>query len=348
MKTLILGFFLFFFFDVALGQWAAVSSMDFNEEKAFAFSGGKSYYKFKKAEIFASKDGMVKKIYARLHILDEKGVDELSKVSLLFRRRSDIVKNIEGRTINFENGELAFDELSSKEIYSNQRDKEVSELIFALPRVRIGSIIEYTYTLITDNYFSTTWYFQGELPNQYSEVTFSAGTNFHYQPLIQAADQSKISRNIDRETATFFQENIPAARDETFVPNQEDYLPKVMFQLVGINANGSVQPIFKDWEDLTKSVLNNPQVGNLRKASKKLYARALASMNPSQTPFEVMTEICKHVHDHVDWNGYHSFIAKDSRKPLEIYESGSGNSGEVNMVLNSLLRSAGLDATLCS
>lgn len=344
MKANILFLLFSLFCTISMAQWDAISPIDFNEERVLAFSDGGSYYKFKKGNISASRNGMEKEMYVRIHILDERGLEALSRVAIPFRRQSEAVRFIKGRTINYENGELTIHELSSKDIYTQQKNKNISETIFALPKVQIGSIIEYTYTYITDNYFSTTWYFQGEFPNQYSKVTFSAGANFHYQPLIQAADQSKINKDLYQGTAVFFQKEIPAFVEEAFVPNLDAYLPKVMFQLVGVYSGGNLQPIFKDWKDLTQSVLLNPQVGSLRKPDKKLYKKVLPELDPPAKALQQMIDICEHVQDRIRWNGQHSFIAKDSRKLVDIYDSGLANSGEMNMVLTSLLQSAGLNA----
>src|SRR5580704_15163663 len=99
----------------------------------------------------------------RIKILHKTAID-LATVSIdLYGEDERLQKlsNVAAVTCNIENGQVAEQKLEAKDVFVTRRDKEHRVAKFSLPGVREGSIIEYTYTIISD-YWSVlpAWEFQ--------------------------------------------------------------------------------------------------------------------------------------------------------------------------------------------
>jgi hypothetical protein len=76
------------------------------------------------------------------------------------------IYDVKAETINQENGKTVITPLDKKDIYKVVIDKWRSAIKFAMPDVRAGSIIEYSYR----QFIPAIWEFQNFIPVRYSEV----------------------------------------------------------------------------------------------------------------------------------------------------------------------------------
>ena len=104
--------------------------------------------------------------YARIKVLLEKG-KELATVELPYQRGDFKVTDIRGRTIHADGTVIPLtgkpeDLLVSKTQDKKGQEKTIGRMVFTLPSVEVGSILEYTYQLrYDDNHFSSPfWHLQ--------------------------------------------------------------------------------------------------------------------------------------------------------------------------------------------
>src|ERR1035441_602719 len=116
-------------------------------------------------------------VYARIKVLQEKG-KELATVQIAFERGSHKVVDIKGRTIHPDGTIIPLagkpEELlvtKKSESQESRRflrtpilDTEVDKRVFNLPSVEVGSIIEYSYQINTDDHYYSSPYWEVQRP----------------------------------------------------------------------------------------------------------------------------------------------------------------------------------------
>ena len=120
----------------------------------------------------------VHKKYVRIKVINEKALDIATVNIHLFGRDEDKDKleDLKAVTYNFEDGEIKTSELSKSDIFEDKLSPYATVTKFTLPSVKAGSMIEYSYSIISHHsYAIPEWYFQdSQYPCLYSEykITF--------------------------------------------------------------------------------------------------------------------------------------------------------------------------------
>ena len=102
-------------------------------------------------------------IYRLIKIINSAGVDAANVGAEYFSRGGEaFVDEVKGTTYNQENGVLIQTKVEKDAIYSKTLSTNVSELVFALPNVKAGSVIEYSYQSTSPlGYALPAWHIQG-------------------------------------------------------------------------------------------------------------------------------------------------------------------------------------------
>jgi len=103
--------------------------------------------------------------YARIKVLSEKGKD-LATVEVPYLRGNFKVRDIKGRTIHADGTIIPLVGKPEDLLISKDKDRQIGRMVFTLPSVEVGSILEYQYVLGYDDnlYSSPTW----EVQQKYS------------------------------------------------------------------------------------------------------------------------------------------------------------------------------------
>ena len=80
------------------------------------------------------------------------------------------MQKIKAATHNLENGEIVKTNISKKEWTNEQINNKYYVRKLSFPNVKVGSIIEYSFTQVMGNIFNLpSWTFQTSIPVRYSE-----------------------------------------------------------------------------------------------------------------------------------------------------------------------------------
>jgi len=123
---------------------------------------------FDKADITASYDSVVMVRHKRIKIFNDKST-ELASIRLpyySYHHAEDIPQvSVQAQTIQLENNKIIITKIDPKLIYTETTDKNNKALIFTLPEVKAGCVIEYTYKWKTETPANVpTWIFQSDIP----------------------------------------------------------------------------------------------------------------------------------------------------------------------------------------
>ncbi|MEO6549597.1 MAG: DUF3857 domain-containing protein [Ferruginibacter sp.] len=246
----------------------------------------------------------------------------------------------------------------STSIYRKQVNKQSSELIILFPEAKVGSVIEYQYLLQSRlNADVGDWYFQNSLPTKFSElkIFIPAAFQIAIQPL--TADSLEISEkeksvqliskgnliNTPGIEKQFIMRNLPGIRTEPFMNSAKDYLQRLSIRLGEIDyGNGNTVNAISDWRQVVKALSSDPDFGRQSTVSITDAANIIESAKLQPSPETRMAFIYDFVRKNFYWDGRQSIYSFDGVK--NVFKKKTGSSGDINWLLLSLLRMAGIDA----
>jgi hypothetical protein len=263
--------------------------------------------------------------HIRIKIFNEFGQKEAS--IRLEDTRS--IKDIEGETINLNNGKIEITPLDKKLIYIEDIDRIHSATVFALPNARPGSIIEFKYRAD----FNGLWFFQSNLPTRYSEIhtDFPGGRTFKFIPHVKQPYVKDIGKADDFDQIKALA-NIKSLQDEPYMSSRFYNLQRIEY--IGIIGGFNTWPKIGDL--ILKYFDRDQQVDGNIKGEKEIIAKAKSL----KTDDEKIAFIFDQVKNSMKWNNIVSFFVKDGSE--RVWENKIGNSAEINWMVYHLLKKAGI------
>lgn len=299
----------------------------------------------------------------RIKILSEGGIG-YANVEIPFYREDDIyekVNNISAKTYEMTDGHITnITELNLSACYNEKTSENWYVKKFALPNVKPGCIIEYTYSINSQYYFNLRdWEFQWRIPVLYSEYETRMIPFYEYTYILQGRSQLDVyesyedNSKLPRQYASlefkdmvyrFGLKNIPAFVDEGFITSVSDYIIKIDFQLSGFtNLNGVKVQIMTTWPELVKDYLKNENFGKyMNKCEKSAEKMLVPDSILGKPPAQVFRYVVNFAKDNFKWDEYNRQFAE--KTPSEFTREKAGNSAEINLWLVGALRSAGIEA----
>jgi hypothetical protein len=298
----------------------------------------------------------------RVKILKEKGID-LANIKIRFYSRSgyENIKNIAAVTYNLdEAGNITTTKLEKSAIYIKKINNQISEVVFTMPEVKIGSVIEYKFTDIKKSIANLDdWYFQDDIPTRISMYKILVPSIFKFAHQLLAYQNVEQSEAIVHETAmiassstrlsyksvekSYIIRNVPALREEPYMGGVKDYLQRVVFQLSQVDyGDGNPIDVRSTWPKLSKELLDDEDFG--KQLSKNLpHTKGLDdSLLNVKDDFQKMLLIHDYVRRNVSWNGNETIYSVQGIKSA--WDKKTGTNSELNFILIDLLREAGLKA----
>ena len=283
----------------------------------------------------------------RIKILSEKGISRADIVIPYYTKNDfeNIIK-IQAYTYNFnETGQQTSIAVDKKSIYTEKRSAYYSLKKFAMPAVKVGSIIEYHYVSVMKNYGGLDeWLFQSDLPTIQSSFLLGVVPNAEFTYTIQKKpDLSIIEKPMPSDGKVYFEmNNIPGLRVEPYMDAQRDYIQKVIFQLSGYtNRLGSKQEVNTTWKLLANELMSQKEFGAQLDKDLKIDEIKLITQSAT-TDQDKLKAIYDYVKRNIAWNGYDGKFATDGIKA--VWDRKKGSAGEINLLLVNLLIAAGIEA----
>ncbi len=290
---------------------------------------------------------LIMEIRVRIKILNEKGLEH-ANIILPFYHKDEIeyISKTEAYTFNFDaSGRPSNTPVDKKSIHIERTTNYYSQVKFAMPAVKPGSIIEYHYVITRKHYgYLDEWQFQSKMPTVNSsfllfmlpthEFTYTVQKSPHYEIKIQPTpNEGKIY---------FEMNNVAGLRIEPYMDAADDYLQKVMFQHSAyLSSYGSKQKVNTTWKDLAYELITDKSFGSqLDKDLKIEEVKNIVTGEPTATG--KLRAIYEYVKRNITWNGIKGKMATDGLKA--VVDKKKGSAGEMNLLLVNLLTFAGIEA----
>ena len=286
--------------------------------------------------------------HRRVKILSEKGLDRANvSIQYYHKDRIQTITGLKAQTLNLVDGKLKATKVESNMHFESDIDAEWKEKKFTFPAVAPGSIIEFTYNLLSENVvFLKNWNFQHDIPTIHSEFQAQIPQYLRYNVFYQG--DRMLKKYSEKPTNRWFLKNVPALKPEPYMTALRDFREMISFQLTGYYASGdwAGQPtqfktLMTTWEELAREL--NQRVdfgGQLRRKKMAQEILGKISLNTND-PKQRFQNIYSYFLQHYKWNGEYAFIGSPVKK---ITQERKGDSGDLGLLFTLLLKEAGLEA----
>lgn len=339
---------------------------------AVLYRSQSTYYEVNKTTGFT----LVTDVHERVKIYNKDGFDWATKEISFYKNGVDREKitSIKGYTYNLENGKLEEEKLNKNGIFQEEVNDYYTTTKIAMPAIKEGSVIEYRYSLRSPfltsidemplqfdipvnkveasvripEFFGFKMHFNPKSPI-YLNIAESR-KNFTYkftesqrsgQRVVQANFQNKKMQYL-QNIYTLSEENIPPLQDDVFVDHLQNYAAYLRWELQYTKFPDSpIENFSQTWEGVTKTIYDSGIDDELKRTN--YFANDIDKLlDGVSDPAQKISTIYDFVRKKVKWNDLIGFQPEKGTRTA--YKDGEGNTGDINLLLVSMLRYAGLNS----
>jgi hypothetical protein len=278
----------------------------------------------------------------------------------------EYVDVVGGYTYNLENDKVVKTKVTGEGKFKEKINENWEVKSITFPNVKVGSIIELEYRFKSENLsILPQFQFQYDIPVDYAEFKTFVPEFYLYSAMKRGYIDLSIDQKLE-STAQSFQakvdlasvgrtlnykqvvtdykvSDVPALMEEDYVNNINNYYGKIEHELKTIRyPDEEPKQIATTWEAVAKSIYDDKDFNS---ASSKFdyFANDVKSIiNGVESPEERVKKIFNFVKSRMTWNDYYGYYPK--QKMEDAYRERVGNIGEINLMLVSMLRMAGIEA----
>ena len=297
------------------------------------------------------------KYHVRIKIFDSKAFDK-GTVKIAFyddKNTHDEVTDIKGVTTYMdENGSVKITELDKSKIFTTTENAYWKQVKFALPNIRNGCIIEYSYTKILEGFYRfPTWEFQDDIPKAYSEFEAHIPAFWVYNasirgPLKLTKSDAKVEKECfsshgskcDCSFLTYGMANIPAFKEEDYMTSAKNFLSAIYFTLQEYTNpyTSSKVKVTKEWKDIDYNFKHADYFGSqIKKDLLKQYVAPVIAGKTNE--LDKAMAVYAYIQKTIKWNDIYARGSDGIKKALDTH---TGDVADINLALVAALNSAGV------
>ena len=273
-------------------------------------------------------------VYERIKILDKSGFD-YATIDFPFYN----AHKIKGFTHNLINGEIVSSELKKDMIFTenverygrNLRDQKA-----VFPKVSEGSILEIYYKSKTGTFADILLQYDIPIKKLYVQIENSSMSNFSVVQNPEAIFNIESIRKRGKVLVSL--NDIPPLYNEKYVFDMEKYRAKLILKKTGsVFSKYSI----KKWGDFPKIL---SEIKEFTQNLKPIYKEEIRQLvvQGKNNPMKVCQLVYEYLQDNIDWDNKIGIFP--SNKNEITFEEKKGNVADINMLLQSLLKSMGISA----
>jgi transglutaminase-like putative cysteine protease len=292
-------------------------------------------------------------VYMRIKVLSEAG-RKYADVQIPYYKEESNISDIHGRTIHPDGSIVEFQGKPFDKVVVKSKNLKVRVKAFTLPDIQVGSVLEYKYTLHTENrtVWAPRWTVQSELfqrKEHFKFVPYSGtiqmahgeiGTGLAYNSMLPRGNEVKSVR----DTYELDLANVPAFVEEEHMPPPQEYKYYVRFYYRRVNdADQFWREEGKYWSSDIEKFLGK----------KHGISEAVAGIvSPGDTPEQKVKKIYAYVAglDNLTYKPQRTqqeqkvLGVKDNRGVEDVLRLRSGDRQEITLLFIAMVRAAGTPA----
>jgi len=281
--------------------------------------------------------------------------------------QEDKVEKIEAVTYNMENNVIVSTKMDKESVFNDKASKNYSVKKFTLPNLKEGCIIEYTYTIISQNAYNLrNWIFQDKIPVLQSEYEITVPTLFDFiflpngyyvmKPeteqgfksfnILNSSGAGKSEIGIYRATTNHVKwslSNLKPMVKEKFTTTLQNHISKIEFQLQSINyPENPPKPYMQTWSELAKTLLKDEQFGADLTGKNNWMNDDLQKVVKTNDSLSYAKSIFSYMRDNFTCTDHEALYLPETLK--KSFASKKGNVAEINLLLVAMLNKAHIHA----
>lgn len=339
-------------------------------------------YLYKNNDVFIEYDDnkgwmLITLVHERIKIYKKEAAKyAIEEISLYGRGGTDErLSNLKAYTYNLEGNKIKKTKLQKNQVFKEKTSKYWTSHKFTMPNIKDGSIVEWKYRKASPyfwnldelflqhsipikkmdllvklpEYFRYKVHYGGYLQSYFKKETKNKKIRYSYRTTggnYVGAITTKHNESVDLryEYYSLSKGNVPAFNvDEPYISSVKNYISTAKFELQSVMMPNSQPRYFATtWSDVSKRIYKSSNFGEeLNKSS--YYKNELASvLNGKASEIEKASAIYSFVKSRMKWNGNYGIYTVDGVR--KAYKNNTGNVAEINLMLTSMMRSAGLNA----
>ncbi len=297
----------------------------------------------------------------RIKVLSEEGIAWANVEIPIYQEGSDaeMVYDLEAYTYNYVNGTWYPTPLDNNTSYDEKIDEYWYARKFKMPDVKVGSIIEVRYQVLSQYIFNLRdWEFQREIPTLYSKYEVKMIPFFEYTYLLQGRrsfdyENSYIEIGIPRKFGIvtykelvheYAMSDVPPFKNEIYSSSRNDLITKIDFQLSKMNkVDGSSMDYLVTWPKIVKDLGKHQKFGKYLRKSEKSASKILNSDHQlPESSRDKFDYILHYVKENYTWNKFDGIYITKSVSNLTSEKT--GNVADINLFTVGMLKAAGIEA----
>ncbi|HEX3126176.1 MAG TPA: DUF3857 and transglutaminase domain-containing protein [Thermoanaerobaculia bacterium] len=280
-------------------------------------------------------------VEVRRKILTEEG-KKYGEVQVFHSKQAKLI-DLQGKTILPDGREIPLPkDAVFKRRTSKSEKRFVSSVVF--PGVEVGAILEYRYRLRGFALFALEpWYFQEEVPTEYSEVIYDIPSlvtvrSYISDPLKLGIQQDS-TKTLEGGRIWAWGRNLPAIPDEPFAAPFEDLASWYLLTPVGIKDNIKPKRLLETWAT-TCDLLGDDYEKALRKSS-NAGRKAQEIAGSASTPRAKAEALYRFVRDQIETEDLPGVFLQDGTTADSVLAARRGDSAGKALLLQAMLQAAG-------
>jgi len=265
-------------------------------------------------------------------------------------------------TYNLENGTIVQTKLDNQGEFKNKINEYWKEKTITLPNVKVGSVIEYKYVLTTENIIKfpdfdvqyeiplNHFYYKTEIPEFYIYKPISIG-GIMIQSDAKFKEASKSYVNFGQRNTLYYKQiesfytgkDVPALKEEPYISNIENYRGQIKHELEIIRLpERPIRDLTITWEGVAKTIFENENFGKQLGKNNFIPNDLKKTFMLVEDKNDRLNLVFKYVQNFMNWDENDGYYV--DKGVVKAYKDQTGNVAEINFILISMLRSAGIEA----
>lgn len=308
-----------------------LDASDFAVRKVQFDSTANAVIIFDSGETTFDNSGCRMVVHRRIKFLSKKGLNDWGKIVAFYPRGA--TSKIDAAIFNLVGGKVERTLLNLDFAFESSYDKYTDRLVCVFPNLRIGSIVEYEYTIKYWGSINPDWNFQHTIPVLRSEYkVFYPISNGLTSVLLGTHPMTFSDKTNDGRDYRWLMTNLPPFKAEPLMPYENQYRSTIKFW--GYNES---------WASTCGKLVDHEAFWGIVSKSFELNKVASELTSGIRDDSEKIKRIVQYVKEKVEWNRVQDFYGT---WPKKLLEDKRGSSGDINLMLASLLQKAGFKVSV--
>lgn len=273
---------------------------------------------------------------------------------------------ISAYTYNLEGEDIKKEKVVNQSKFKKVINEYWAEKSVTFPNVKVGSIIELKYRLKSENISTLPDFkYQYDIPVDYAEYHTEIPEFYLYKGMVKGYVKPETTYEIEQTSQSFDGKvdkssvgmtmsykqvvtkykvkDVPALKEEEYVNSIDNYYSQIVHELETIRyPDEEPKQISTTWEKVAKSIYEDDRFGKELKQSAYHLDDLRLLIKKDFTNRDKINAVFSFVKNKMNWDERYGYYTK--KGVVKAYQEKVGNVAEINFILLSMLKMAGVEA----